>query len=132
MKFPTRYEPNPHGLDFGTFASEASLTKQEFKDECDINTIMRKYIATGIVPTNIKLGRYGDFSEVTDYRECLDTLAETKAQFMALPSTVRRRFDNDPAKLLAFVMDKGNLEEARALGLLREEAKPPQPPEPTK
>lgn len=125
MDFPTRYTAHLRSEDFGTYASEASATKQEFKDECDINSIMRRYITQGVLPTNVKVGRYGDFSGVGDYRECLETLETARSQFMALPSDVRKRFGNDPAAFLSFVSDKANLEEARKLGLLREEAAPP-------
>ena len=105
--------------DFGTYVSEASATKQEYKDECDINSIMRRYVTQGVLPPNVKVGRYGDFTNVGDYRECLESLETAKSQFMALPSAVRKRFGNDPANLLAFVMDKSNLEEARSLLFVR-------------
>ncbi|AXH73978.1 MAG: internal scaffolding protein [Microviridae sp.] len=125
MEFPTRYDAHLRPEDFGTYASEASATKQEFKDECDINSIMRRYISQGVLPTNVKVGRYGDFTGVGDYRECLETLEVARSQFMSLSSDIRKRFGNDPAAFLAFVSDKANLEEARKLGLLREEAQPP-------
>lgn len=133
MKFPTRYEPNPSGLDFGSFVSGASATKQEFKDECDINSIMKRYISTGMVPSNVRTGAYGDFSDVGEYRDCLDTLETARSQFMSLSSTIRRRFDNDPLKFLEFIRSPGNLDEARSMGLLKEEPKaPPVVAEPTK
>lgn len=125
MTFPTRYSAHARGIDFGTYVSETSATKQEFKDECDINSIMRRYITQGVLPSNVKVGRYGDFTGVGDYQECLATLEDARSQFMALPSATRKRFGNDPAQFLAFVSDKNNLEEARKLGLLREEAVPP-------
>lgn len=105
-------------LDTGT----ETQTKQEFKDECDINRIMRKYQRHGVeLPAGLPVGTYGDFSRVTDYREAQDILLQARAQFDALPAKVRDRFQNEPANLLAFVSDAANLEEARSLGLLREE-----------
>ena len=45
-------------------------------------------------------GQFGDFSEVVDYRTALDQINRSKAVFEALPSVLRKRFDNDPAKFL--------------------------------
>ena len=45
---------------------------------------------------------------------------------MALPSRVRRRFDNDPAELMEFLADEANREEAVMLGLIEKE-EPVQP-----
>ena len=38
--------------------------------------------------------------------------------FDSLPSSLRERFSNDPSRLLAFVDDESNFDEAVKLGLL--------------
>jgi len=101
-------------------------TQQNFQDETDINNIMAKFAKTGLVDhvNNIQ-GAYGDFSTVQDYQLHLDQVMAADAAFMALPSQIRRRFDNDPSHLLAFVQDPANRDEAIALGLVN--ATPPEP-----
>lgn len=103
------------------FFTEPSLTKQQFKDEADINKIIAKYKKTGM-PTNYLNNRepvYRDVSSVPSYQEALDVVRTAQDTFMAMPSNVRSRFDNDPAKLLAFLQDPANAEEGVKLGLLQ-------------
>ncbi|AXH78129.1 MAG: internal scaffolding protein [Microviridae sp.] len=122
MDFPTRYSVAGReklgGLDC---SNDQGRTVQSAKDECDLNAIMKKYIKTGELPPGIGIGRFGDFSDVTDYLEAQNTLIQARQQFDSLPSGVRERFRNDPAALLAFVNDRKNLDEARTLGLLKDE-----------
>jgi len=93
-------------------------TLQSFKDECDINRIMNRYQQTGAIDhVNRAKPRFGDL-EVVDFQTALNTVLDAEQRFAALPSSVRDRFGNDPAALLAFVADAGNLEEAVKLGLV--------------
>ena len=104
----------PHAI---TFDPEQSMTKQSFKDECDINKIMDKFQRTGLInhyaahaPT------YGDASPV-DYLEALQTIATAQEMFDELPSSVRKRFNNDPAQFLEFAENPKNIEQMREYGL---------------
>lgn len=102
-----------------TINVEPTMTQQQFKDECDINFIMEKYNKTGLINhINTKKGVYADLSEISDYRDMLDTVRHADDVFMTLPASTRKRFDNDPAKLISFLQDDKNYEEAQALGLL--------------
>lgn len=93
-------------------------TQQNSKAECDINNIMRKYQATGQLPSMIKNNpRYGDFSNVPDYQGAMETVLLAQHQFEALPSRLRERFYNDPARFLEFVSNKENVSEMVKLGL---------------
>lgn len=95
-----------------------SMTKQSFQEETNINRIMAKYQATGIVThLNNKNPLYGDFSNVPDYQTALNLVLSANDSFMQLPSKVRARFENDPAKFLDFVGDPSNAEELYTLGL---------------
>lgn len=96
-------------------------TKQSFRDECDINRLMRRYEKSGTLPQDVRNGRYGDFSGVDDYLAAQVTLRDAEAQFAAMPARVRDRFKNSPLEFLAFVGNPKNKDEARTLGLLREE-----------
>lgn len=100
----------------------AGRTKQEFKNDCDINRIMAKYVRTGVPPAGVGYGRYGDFSAVPDYMAARNLMIKAEAQFAALPSKIRERFSNRPEDFLKFVADPKNFDEALTLGLLSDEA----------
>lgn len=105
---------NPVRLSF----SGPGRTKQSFKDECDINRIMSRYAATGTLDfVNQREARFEDVSEI-DFQSAMQLVAESREAFMSLPSNIRSRFDNDPAKLLGFLEDSANLDEAIKLGLV--------------
>lgn len=96
-----------------------SQTKQCFRDSVNINTIMAKAKRTGILPIKTDNGVFGDYSNVVDYRDCLDKIMNIEALFLRLPAAVRNKFQNDPGALLSFLQDPKNEDEARKLGLLR-------------
>lgn len=111
-----------------------SLTEQAHANEVDINSIVSRYTRTGMLPSRGGSPAYGDFSGVVDYQTCLDAVASAQAEFMKLPAQVRKEFDNDPGKLLAFLQDEDNRDEAIRLGLIEnvppvEAAAPPEAPE---
>lgn len=110
------------------------MAKQAFKDECDINTIMSKYQRTGLIEHVQRVqGSYGDFTSVQDYQLSLNQVIEAQDAFDALPSSVRKRFNNEPTQLMAFISDDANYDEAVRLGLIerKEPAPAPSPPKPT-
>lgn len=97
-----------------------SLTKQSFKDECDINTIMGRYLRTGILPETVQQieGQFLDVSDV-DFRSSMELVADAWSMFNELPSDIRSRFRNDPAEFLAFSSDPKNRSQMGEMGLLR-------------
>lgn len=97
---------------------DSSMTQQEFKEECDINQIMRRFKLTGALPTTAAMPMYGDFSEVTDYMDALNQITFAQQQFAELPALLRERFNHNPGQLLAFLSDSKNRDEAIRLGLL--------------
>lgn len=109
----------------------ASRTQQHFKKDADINNIMRKYQRTGVlVDPSIMRNRkpiYGDFSNLPDYQQLSNQLIEIDRMFMALPSELRARFQNDPKVLVDFVSNPDNEEAARKLGLLQAPASETRP-----
>lgn len=123
-----------------------TLAQQQFRDECDINEIVRRFGLTGQVPENWATPVSGDFTGINDYHTALNALAESKEAFMQLPAALRTRFENDPGKLLAFLENDKNRDEGIKLGLIREPErdrmgelitavgalKPPAPPAPAK
>lgn len=108
-------------------------TLQSFKDECDINRIMKRYQTTGVIDhVNRHPPQFGDIG-VYDFQESLNIVIEAENRFAALPSDVRDRFGNDPGRLLDFVSKAENLQEAAKLGLIdlppAPVGGPPAPPE---
>lgn len=92
--------------------------KQSFKDQCDVNEILKRYAATGLLPSvNSRPPFYGDVSNVTDYRQALDSVIEAKASFAELPLSIRSRFSDDPSLFLSFVTNPQNEDECVRLGL---------------
>ena len=102
-----------------------SLTKQSFKDECDVNNILKNYNKTGVMPENFDPGEFRDVTGI-DYQESMQMVASASSMFNELPSALRKRFKNDPAELLSFTSDDKNIEEAHKLGLLRDDYQPPE------
>jgi len=105
-------------------------TRPEFANECDVNQILRKFQATGLV-AHLAKGepKYGDFTNVTSYEEAVEQVRAAEMAFLELPSNIRRRFDNNPTKLVTFMANPENVPEARELGLIpgNKRAKPAQP-----
>ena len=130
IQFRTAYSPHVR-VSFET--TGLSRTKQSFKNECDVNNILKNYNKTGIMPENFNPGEYRDL-DGTDYQEYMQTVASANSMFEELPSALRKRFKNDPAQLLSFVHDDKNVAEAHKLGLLRDDYEiaisPPQTIEP--
>lgn len=110
------------------FDPDEGMTQQQFADECDINNIMKRYQATGVIThVNGRQPEYGDFANPIEFQNGLNTVIEAQAMFDELPATLRDRFGNDPMQLLQFMADEGNLEEAIELGIVQRPAEPPPP-----
>lgn len=110
---------------------EPTRTKQAFKDEADINTLVRKF---GVTATSqmrgLRVPSYGDFgSEVFDFQSAMNAVVEAQRTFDALPAQVRKRFGHDPQAFMEFFNDPENRAEAEKMGLVvppvvQEEPKP--------
>lgn len=93
-------------------------TKQEFAEEVDINTLLRRFNITGQLPENVRMPTYADFTEVYDFHTAANAIAQANEAFEAMPAEVRLRFHNDPAEFLAFCDNEANRDEAVKLGLV--------------
>lgn len=121
------------------FDQKEDRTKQSFRPECDINSIMAKYYKNGRLPEMIKRNPvYGDFSTAVDFQTAQNLVIRAEEQFNGLSAKVRDRFKNDPAEFLKFATDPKNQEELVAMGLAKEKTKEqvvvskPAEPEPAK
>lgn len=98
---------------------EAGKTQQSFANEVNINEIMAK-AKRGIMP-EFKQSQpvYADVSgEEYDFQVAQNIIVQAKNMFAELPEKIRERFDNNPAKLMDFMNNPANQEEAEYLGLL--------------
>lgn len=112
--------------------NDVSLTKQSFAAESDINNIMSNWSRTGILPVSDRVPpSFGDFTGSSDFQELQNRVIAVRTAFDGLPSHVRSRFENDPARLLAFLQDPANAEEAIKLGLVTAPEEPSTAPDAT-
>lgn len=101
-----------------TVINEPSRTKQSFKDECDINTIMKRFERTGLIThNNARAAYFDDVSEVPDFAAAVATVRKADEMFMSLPAKLRAEFDNDPQQYVAFCADPANSDRMVELGL---------------
>lgn len=119
--FRDAYSPS---LRLQTHFKNPSLTKQSFKDECDVNRIVARFQATGQIPNVNELPpQYLDVTEM-DFQSHQNFIAEANSMFNEMPSALRSRFENSPAKFLDFCSQPKNRPEMAEMGLLRPIADP--------
>lgn len=118
VRNPYNYDKDEASINDALLCQDVSLAQQHMKDECDINVIIEKFGITGQLPESPVSPQYGDFSGVTDYHSALNQINATMDDFMALPAKLRVRFDHDPVKLLEFLQNDQNRDEAIHLGLI--------------
>jgi phage internal scaffolding protein len=118
------------GADFSigypiVFPADSAVTKQSFKEECDINTIMRKYQLNGELPIlNQQFPQYLDCTGI-EFQTYVDYVSQARDMFMSLPSKIRNEFDNDPALFVDFCSQESNRAQLKEWGLLAPEAEKP-------
>lgn len=122
LRTPYNYDLDAASNESGLACEEPSLAQQHFKDECDINNILRQFNITGLLPESPLSPRYGDFTGIGDYHTALNRVIAAQEEFEALPAQIRARFENDPAKLIEFLEDDNNRPEAESLGLVEKAA----------
>lgn len=129
VTFYTRFKrpPNP-SIEF----KESSLVQPDFAFECDINNLVRTVtdkdgrqhtVTTSVcsnLPPSYEKPQFGDFTMCTPEKllEAKNLVAHAQSQFEMLPSEIRDRFSNNPEKLISFLSDDGNYDEALKLGLV--------------
>lgn len=130
------YRPHTHhgfdNMDPNTGEILPSMTRQSEMEACDIHNILKQFSQQGfeqLVRENAARGQYADVPDDLDYQESLNTVIRAQAAFDTLPSQVRERFQNDPAKFLEFLANPANQDEAIRLGLAQDTRTPEPPPQ---
>lgn len=108
------------------------MVKQSFRDECDVNKILKQFGPAGLqkrILESQRQGQYLDLPDDLDYQTSLDVIRRGEQAFDSLPAKVRERFANDPAEFLEFMADPKNAQEMIDLGLATRSpaAAPPAP-----
>jgi phage internal scaffolding protein len=121
VKNPITYDADENSDRSKLVFTRPSRTQQSFRDECDINHILKRFNVTGQLPVGSVQPQYGDFSGITDYQSALNAVMAAQESFLQLPAKVRAKFDNDPARFVDFASNEANKDEMKALGLLSQE-----------
>lgn len=111
---------NPHAF----YNDEPSLTQQDMSAESDINNIVARALKGLPVHVNHRQGRYMDVSNIPDFAEAHRIVIQAQQMFASLDANVRERFNNDPEKMIEFLKDEKNRDEAVKLGLMNPVASP--------
>lgn len=86
---------------------QGSIVQQQFKDECDMNRIVRN-AQRGIMPRHRSQGtpQYGDFTSVPDLTEAYNIISRAEEAFMSLPAALRAELGNDPTRIPELTHDQ--------------------------
>lgn len=110
------------------FDPSEDKTQQSFKNDADLNVLVRRFGLTGQFPPPRMQPFFGDFTMFDSYHDAMNQIVAAREAFNQLPANVRQKFDNDPGKLWNYLHDPDlDVEEARELGLLKPEEAPPAP-----
>ena len=96
---------------------DASLTQQQFKEDSDINTIVDRFMKSGVMPTPTNMPQYVDYEGVFDFQSAMNAVRAADENFMRMDAKIRARFNNSPQEFLEFFANPENTEEAIRLGL---------------
>lgn len=114
---------------YATINNEPSLTQQSDIADSEINIIGPKYIKTGIATVTSRKALFGDFTQAPTFADAQQMILAAEDAFEALPAKVRERFDNQTGKLVEFLLDPDNKDQAIKLGLIDKPADPPNNPQ---
>lgn len=127
VRSPYNYDMSAASDESGLKCEDETLAIQSARDESDINTIVRRFGLTGELPSDVSMPQSGDFVGIGDFHSAMNLVRQAQDEFLRVPADIRARFNNDPARFMAFVEDGSNVDEARKLGLLREPVPVPEP-----
>lgn len=119
ITFRRQYNDQRKRDDFQSKIPTQSETQEAFKEEVDINRVVALYQRTGNDQLlSVAPRPFGDDPRPTDYHTVMNRVAEFTQDFEMLDSKTRKEFDNDPLKMLDWVSDPENKQEAIKKGYL--------------
>lgn len=95
------------------------IVEQSHAKEVDINNIIKKHGIDLIAKTNLLQSQDFRFDDVTgnDFQEALFKIKKAESSFNAMPSNLRKQFNNNPAEFLDFVQNPDNASALVEMGL---------------
>ena len=125
LHFKNHYETMEEQKKGITF-TEPSRTQQQFAEECDINIILDKFNATGVMSHVSSMQPvYADVTGYGDLAECFRKVENAQAAFDALPSKLRAELDNDPRNLVPYITNPANKERCIEYGIFNKPVEVP-------
>lgn len=104
---------------------EGDMTRQEFKEDCDLNSVLRRY---GALPTPVQPTPYGELNTDLDLQTAYEALRAAETAYEGLPLGLRQKFPS--WALLAQAMAAGELDHLNPDGTPRVPKEPERvPPE---
>lgn len=97
--------------------TDLSVTQSEFREDSELNALIKRFHTPEQIPYEARRAVYGDFSSLDSYQDAIERVRAADDAFDELPSEVRSAFDNDPANLIGVLdaVDQGNHQAARDL-----------------
>ncbi len=117
IRTPYNYDVDLVSNETGLRCDDASLTQQQFREEADINTIVDRFLKSGVLPSAATMPQYVDYEGVFDFQSAMNVVRKADENFMRLDAKVRARFNNSPQTFLEFFANPENIDEAIRLGL---------------
>lgn len=109
------------GLEF----HQPSLTQQQFKDECEIESLLKAHNlgqVMGILNNHQRQPLYGDVSDIPDFHDSQNHVARATEYFNGLPSDVRAQFNNNLGEFLSALNNPSAREALTDMGVLKKVA----------
>lgn len=117
LRTPFNYDRDLASDESGLKCEDPSLTQQQFKEEADINTIVDRFMKSGVLPSPAVMPQFMDVEGVFDYQTAMNYVRQADENFMRMDAKVRARFNNSPQEFLEFFANPENTQEAIRLGL---------------
>lgn len=129
-KTPNNHDTNLVSDLTALYCADPSLTKQEFKDDTDINFILERFARSGEQPPPVLPEHFMDLTTKLTYQDVEQRLADANKIFYELPAAIREESLNSPARWADQVtkaIAKGDGDRLVELGLAAEELKAAKP-----
>lgn len=117
-KTPWNHDTDLEARRTGTYNDEPSLTKQEFKEETDINVILERFMRGGDAPPPVLPEHFMDLTQRPTYFDVAQRIAEANKTFYMLDAETRAKHLNDPNRWADEVVQATNRGDKAALEAL--------------
>lgn len=126
-KTPYNHNTRLESVRTGLKCTDPSKAQQHQEEEANINTIVSRFLKTGLLPQVQLPPSLDEFGEIFDFQSAMEVMNEAKRSFMAMSPEIRNAFHNSPAHFVAQIdamlgdqdadRKAKNLEVLRAMGL---------------